>query len=57
MRSRRNYAALTGSASKAGRESPACAGWPVQAVARVRLPPAASRELFEKQLQTMPAAC
>jgi Lrp/AsnC ligand binding domain len=55
MRSRRNCAALTGSASEAGRESPACAGWPVQAVARVRLSPAASRELFEKHLQTMPA--
>jgi Lrp/AsnC family transcriptional regulator, leucine-responsive regulatory protein len=27
----------------------------VQAIARVRLPPATSRELFEKHLQTMPA--
>lgn len=39
-------------AGHAGQES--APSGPVQAIARVRLPPSASRPLFEKQVQTIP---
>jgi hypothetical protein len=34
---------------------PAISGWRVQAIVQVRLAPAASRQIFEKQLRTMPS--